>query len=102
MLSTGLLSEHPAEFARKYHRRWLVSNYEAGDVVFHKPHTVRTNAEARMSEYTDFKSFKIHASTINNDPDNVIRLATDLRFVDSSRSYDTVYSPSFQIGRAHV
>jgi len=79
MLSSGLLSEYPAEFARKHNRRWLVSNYEAGDVVFHKPHA-------------------IHASTINNDPDNVIRLATDLRFVDSSRPYDTRWTNYYQVG----
>lgn len=27
---------------------------------------------------------------MNNDPDRVIRLATDLRFADSSRPYDKV------------
>ncbi|KAJ5714076.1 uncharacterized protein N7483_011257 [Penicillium malachiteum] len=69
MMATGLLSEFPAEFAREHGRRWLVSAYEAGDVVLHKPHM-------------------IHASTINHDPDNVIRLATDLRFCDSSKPYD--------------
>ncbi|GIK02787.1 hypothetical protein Aspvir_006848 [Aspergillus viridinutans] len=72
MMATGLLSESPVEFARQHGRRWLVSAYEAGDVVLHKPHT-------------------IHASTINNDPDNVIRLATDLRFSDSSKPYDKQY-----------
>lgn len=71
MMSTGLLSEHPAGFGQKYNRRWLVSAYEAGDVVLHRPHA-------------------IHASTVNNDPDNVIRLATDLRFVNESKPYDTV------------
>lgn len=71
MMATGLLSENPAEFAREHGRRWLTSAFEAGDVVLHKPH-------------------QIHASTINNDPDNVIRLATDLRFCDSSRPYDKV------------
>ncbi|RHZ60228.1 uncharacterized protein CDV56_108250 [Aspergillus thermomutatus] len=69
MMATGLLSESPVEFARQHGRRWLVSAYEAGDVVLHKPHT-------------------IHASTVNHDPDNVIRLATDLRFCDSSKPYD--------------
>lgn len=40
---------------------------------------------------------QIHASAINNDPKNVIRLATDLRFVDSSRPYDTVcLNPVYQ------
>lgn len=33
---------------------------------------------------------QIHASTINYDPEGVIRLATDLRFCDSSRAYDEV------------
>ncbi|KAL2817797.1 hypothetical protein BJX63DRAFT_92887 [Aspergillus granulosus] len=69
MMATGLLSETPAGFAKEHNRRWLVSAYEAGDVVLHKPHT-------------------IHASTINNDPEGVIRLATDLRFCDSSKPYD--------------
>jgi len=40
MMSTGLLSEFPAEFARDHGRKWLVSAYEAGDVVLHKPHMV--------------------------------------------------------------
>jgi phytanoyl-CoA hydroxylase len=40
MMSTGLLSENPAEFAKQYNRRWLVSSYDAGDVVLHKPHAV--------------------------------------------------------------
>jgi phytanoyl-CoA hydroxylase len=40
MMATGLLSESPVEFARQHARRWLVSAYEAGDVVLHKPHTV--------------------------------------------------------------
>jgi phytanoyl-CoA hydroxylase len=40
MMSTGLLSEYPAEFAKRYSRRWLIAEYEAGDVVLHKPHAV--------------------------------------------------------------
>ena len=40
MMATGLLSENPAEFARENNRRWLVSAYEAGDVVLHKAHMV--------------------------------------------------------------
>ena len=71
MMNTGLLSEGPKEFAERFGRRWLGAEFEAGDVVLHNP-------------------FAIHASTINHDPDNVIRLATDLRFVDSHRPWDTV------------
>lgn len=40
MLTTGLLSEGPADFGRIHNRRWLVSAYEAGDVVLHSPYTV--------------------------------------------------------------
>ncbi|KAJ5767021.1 uncharacterized protein N7511_004637 [Penicillium nucicola] len=79
MMTTGLLSEFPSEFARENGRRWLVSAYEAGDVVLHKPHM-------------------IHASTINNDPDNVIRLATDLRFCDSSKPYDKRWMNFYTFG----
>ncbi|GAM37277.1 hypothetical protein TCE0_023r07067 [Talaromyces pinophilus] len=79
MMSTGLLSEYPLEFARQYNRRWLVSAYEAGDVVLHKPHA-------------------IHASTVNNDPNNVIRLATDLRFVDQSKPYDERWTHFYRFG----
>ncbi|KJZ72709.1 hypothetical protein HIM_07901 [Hirsutella minnesotensis 3608] len=73
MMSTGFLCDGPAEFGRKYGKRWLVSAYEAGDVVLHRPHT-------------------IHASTINDDPEARIRLGTDLRFVNSARQWDTRWS----------
>lgn len=73
MMSTGLLSEGPKEFAERFDRRWLVAEFEAGDVVLHNP-------------------FAIHASTLNQSEDNVIRLATDLRFVDASRPWDEVGS----------
>ncbi|KAL3489942.1 hypothetical protein BJX62DRAFT_238586 [Aspergillus germanicus] len=73
MLSGGLLDVGPARYAEKYSRRWLLTAYEAGDVVFHNP-------------------YAIHASCINHDPNNVIRLGTDLRYVDSSRPWDTRWS----------
>jgi phytanoyl-CoA hydroxylase len=40
MMATGLLSELPLDFAREHQRLWLVAEYEAGDVVLHKPHAV--------------------------------------------------------------
>ncbi|KFX98819.1 hypothetical protein O988_04186 [Pseudogymnoascus sp. VKM F-3808] len=69
MMAGGLLSTAPAAFAKEYNRRWMVTNYEAGDVVLHS-------------------CFMIHASTVNHDPQDIIRLATDLRFCDSSKPYD--------------
>lgn len=49
MMATGLLSERPAEFARDHGRRWLVSAYEAGDVVLHKPHMVKKPFSSSIS-----------------------------------------------------
>jgi hypothetical protein len=40
MMSTGFLADGPADFGRLHKRRWLVGEYEAGDVVFHSPHMV--------------------------------------------------------------
>lgn len=51
MMSTGLLSEYPLEFARQYNRRWLVSAYEAGDVVLHKPHAVCVHPYLLIQSY---------------------------------------------------
>ncbi|KAF2098593.1 hypothetical protein NA57DRAFT_38877 [Rhizodiscina lignyota] len=79
MLTSGVLTDGPAQFGRAHGQRWLVSNYEAGDVVLHSP-------------------YQIHASTVNHDPDHVIRLATDLRFVDSSRPWDQRWSHQFRVG----
>ncbi|KIW45744.1 uncharacterized protein PV06_04105 [Exophiala oligosperma] len=69
----------PTEFASRYERKWLVSAFEAGDVVFHDP-------------------FTIHASSINTDEDGVIRLSTDLRYYDASRPYDKRWTRHFYPG----
>ena len=70
----GQLSQNAAEFHEKYQggadkRVWLVSGYEAGDVVFHDPHT-------------------IHTSTFNECPEGRIRLSTDLRFYRDGSDLD--------------
>ncbi|KAI9731685.1 MAG: hypothetical protein M1834_004474 [Cirrosporium novae-zelandiae] len=79
MMSTGFLADGPAGFGIQHNRRWLASTYEAGDVVLHSP-------------------FAIHASTLNHDQNNIIRLATDLRFVDSSRPWDTRWAKHYELG----
>lgn len=48
MMSTGLISELPAQFGRLYNRRWLVTDYKAGDVVLHGPYTVSDLPELEM------------------------------------------------------
>ena len=40
MLSTGLLSDGPREYSDTFDRRWLVTKYEAGDVVLHNSYAV--------------------------------------------------------------
>lgn len=40
MMSGGLLAEGPKAFADECGRRWLVTEYEAGDVVLHSPYAV--------------------------------------------------------------
>ncbi|PYH86352.1 hypothetical protein BO82DRAFT_418902 [Aspergillus uvarum CBS 121591] len=59
----------------KRNRKWLITKYEAGDVIFHDP-------------------FLVHATCNNKDPKRKIRLATDLRFVDANLTYDQVGSHS--------
>lgn len=80
MTDIGILSNHPAAFQTDHQHiaekvgqgnreyKWLVTNYEAGDVVFHHPCSV-------------------HASCTNEDPEGRIRLSTDLRFY-SKKEYD--------------
>lgn len=88
MLSTGLLADGPREYSDTFDRRWLVTNYEAGDVVLHNPFAVGT-LQFELT-YILANSSQIHASTMNHDPNNVIRVGTDLRFVDGSKPWDTV------------
>lgn len=66
----GQLSQNAAAFSAEHgSRRWLVTDYEAGDVVFHDP-------------------FMIHTSTMNEDREGRIRLSTDLRFYREGSDLD--------------
>ncbi|KAI5778285.1 phytanoyl-CoA hydroxylase [Geopyxis carbonaria] len=77
MMKSGLLADGPVEFGRERGKRWLVADYEAGDVVFHQP-------------------FMIHASALNESPTNAIRLATDLRFANGAREWDTRWMKDYE------
>jgi phytanoyl-CoA hydroxylase len=116
MLSTGLLSESPAEFGRSHNRRWLVTDYSAGDVVLHNPYAVRypsKNPYCSALLTSKRNVWQIHASTLNHDPNHVIRLATDLRFADSRQPWDQVspidkfgviipYTPTEMVNTVHT
>ena len=60
-MKTGWLSNNLAAMADELNTRWLIADYEAGDMVVHSP-------------------YMVHASTMNVDPDRRIRLSTDIRY----------------------
>ena len=72
MNKDGFLSHDAEEFGRVRaggKSRWLVGDYEAGDVVFHKP-------------------YMIHAATKNEDEYGRIRVSSDLRFYEEGTALD--------------
>lgn len=72
MAEFGFLSDDAGKFLAEQGQgkgKWLVSDYEAGDVVFHDPYTV-------------------HGSTSNQDSENRIRLSTDIRFAEQGSAFD--------------
>lgn len=72
MMRDGQITHNAEEFTRtktEGKMRWLVGNYEAGDVVFHNP-------------------YFIHGSARNEDRMGRIRLSTDLRFYEEGSDMD--------------
>lgn len=61
MTEGGWISKDLPDMAERFDTRWLIADYEAGDVMLHSP-------------------FMIHASTTNRDRDGRIRLSTDIRY----------------------
>ena len=78
----GFISEDAENFSKMHGKgelRWLVGNYEAGDVVFHNP-------------------WMIHAATKNEDKLGRIRLASDLRFYEDGAAIDQRWMKLFKYG----
>ncbi|KAL8935184.1 MAG: hypothetical protein Q9216_005554 [Gyalolechia sp. 2 TL-2023] len=72
MAKDGFMSHDAVDFREQHKERvgkWLVGDYEAGDVVFHNP-------------------WMIHAATKNEDELGRIRLASDLRFYEQWAKLD--------------
>jgi ectoine hydroxylase-related dioxygenase (phytanoyl-CoA dioxygenase family) len=61
MAEGGWISKDLPDMANRFDSRWLIADYEAGDVVLHSP-------------------YMIHAATANDDPAGRIRLSTDIRY----------------------
>jgi len=61
MREGGWVSTNLVAMADRFNSRWLIADYEAGDMVIHSP-------------------YMIHAATGNRDPLNRMRLSTDIRY----------------------
>jgi ectoine hydroxylase-related dioxygenase (phytanoyl-CoA dioxygenase family) len=61
MRENGWISTNLVAMADRFESRWLIADYEAGDMVIHSP-------------------YMIHAATLNRDPLHRMRLSTDIRF----------------------
>jgi len=69
MTEGGWVSKDLPDMAQRFDTRWLVADYQAGDVALHSP-------------------FMIHAATRNEDPEGRIRLSTDIRYQRVSDEID--------------
>jgi len=61
MSATGGIGKDLSALVSRYNTRWLVADYEAGDMVIHT-------------------SYMIHAATQNNSSEGRMRLSTDIRY----------------------
>jgi ectoine hydroxylase-related dioxygenase (phytanoyl-CoA dioxygenase family) len=73
MTEGGWVSKDLPEMADRFNTRWLVADYEAGDVVLHSP-------------------YMIHASTTNQGAEGRIRLSTDIRYQNIDDEIDARWS----------
>ena len=69
MTEGGWVSKDLPAMAEKFDTRWLIADYEAGDIVLHSP-------------------FMIHAATMNESRDGIIRLSTDIRYQNVADEID--------------
>ena len=69
MAEGGWVSKDLPGMAEKFDTRWLIADYEAGDVVLHSP-------------------FMIHAATLNESREGIIRLSIDIRYQNVSDEID--------------
>jgi phytanoyl-CoA hydroxylase len=57
-------------------RRWLIANYEAGDVVFHNP-------------------WLVHCASMNMSEAGSIRLSADVRYVEEGSDFDHRWNQAY-------
>ncbi len=61
MKAGGMVSDDLPDLAERFDTRWLIADYEAGDIMLHSP-------------------YMIHAATMNDSAEGRIRLSTDIRY----------------------
>ena len=79
MRENGWISTNLVEMADRFKSRWLVADYEAGDMVIHSP-------------------YMIHAATLNHDPLNRSRLSTDIRYQRAGDPIDPRWAKDWVLG----
>ena len=79
MTEGGWVSKDLPDMAERFDTRWLVADYEAGDVVLHSP-------------------YMIHASTTNQSASNRIRLSTDIRYQNVDDEIDARWGNHWTLG----
>jgi ectoine hydroxylase-related dioxygenase (phytanoyl-CoA dioxygenase family) len=79
MTEGGWVSKDLPDMAERFDTRWLVADYEAGDVMLHSP-------------------FMIHASTTNQDSQHRLRLSTDIRYQNVEDEIDARWNNHWTLG----
>ncbi|GHO46683.1 phytanoyl-CoA dioxygenase family protein [Ktedonospora formicarum] len=79
MTEGGWVGKDLAALATKIGGRWLLADYEAGDMVVHSP-------------------YMIHGSTENRDPLGRMRLSTDIRYQRQSDLSDPRWNNHYYVG----
>lgn len=79
MLEGGWIGKDLPALADLFNGRWLIADYEAGDMVIHSPYT-------------------IHAATMNVDSKNRLRLSTDIRYQRADDEIDPRWREHFYVG----
>ena len=79
MTEGGWVSKDLPDMAERFDTRWLIADYEAGDVVLHSP-------------------YMIHASTTNQSASKRIRLSTDIRYQNVDDEIDVRWGNHWSLG----
>lgn len=79
MRANGWISTDLVDMANRFNSRWLITDYEAGDMVIHSP-------------------YMIHAATLNKDPLGRTRLSTDIRFQRVDDEIDQRWAKDWSLG----